>query len=189
METQPPQDLFKNTELGLQVSSTLRKLEYISDHHVKERRKHFIITNIFVKIVSGFLLIIGLVNIYYLFDFYQSTMNIIETTHRLDETVVDITSTMNLIDKSVSTFEYYMKDMPNINDQMKEISGILPDISQSMNNVHGNMQKMNSVMSLLNHDLNYIEFHVQSLTTNVNNLNFNIHNIAEPMGKFNSILP
>jgi len=189
MDNQAQQDLLKNTELGLQVSSTLKKLEYISDHHVKERRKHFRLTNVFVKIISSLLLLIGLVNIYYLFVFYQSTMSIIKTTHQLDETVVDITSTMNLINQSIGNFETYMRDMPDINQEMTAISSILPKIAKSMNNVHGNMEKMNGVMSLVNQDLHYIDFHIQGMTSNVNNLNINIHKIAEPMGKFNSFLP
>ena len=85
--TQKSSDSLKESDLGILVSSTLHKLETISDHHVKERRKNFRITNVLVFIVSALLLIIGVINMYYLYGFYQSTMRIINTVHELDSTV------------------------------------------------------------------------------------------------------
>lgn len=70
---------FKDTELGDQISSSLYKLEHISDHHVKERRNHFRSTNNFVAIISALILIIAGLNLYNLYYFYDDTMEIIKS--------------------------------------------------------------------------------------------------------------
>ncbi len=182
-------DALKNSQLGFLVSSTLHKLEHISDHHVSERRKGFRITNMLVMIVSGCLLLIAIVNMYYLYNFYNDTMRIIKTTHTLDETVIDITSSMANMNKNMAKFNAHMDSMPGVYDNISSITKLMPEMNTSMHSIQTNMENMNDVMAFVNRDIQLIDFHLHTMTNRVRHIGGNMYQLARPMGMFNGILP
>ncbi|MFK5893222.1 MAG: hypothetical protein QM504_08385 [Pseudomonadota bacterium] len=183
------QDALKNSQLGFLVSSTLHKLEHVSDHHVQERRKHFRVTNFFVFIVSALLMIIAIVNMFYLYGFYQNTLRIIKTTHALDNTVIDISKSMNKIKQSMGKFNTHMSSMEGVYSDVSSISSVMPDMQKSMSSFQSNMNKMNRVMEFVNRDIQLIDFHLKGMTNSVSNLGSDMYKIARPMGMFNGMLP
>jgi len=183
------QDTLKNSPLGFLVSSTLHKLEHISDHHVKERRKHFRITNFIVYIVSALLVIIGIINMFYLYDFYNNTMRIIATTHALDETVILITNNMDQMDYTMGKMNTHMSSMQGVYQNVSSISSILPKMQSTMLGFKGDMSDMNNTMEFVNRDIQLIDFHLNDMTGKVSNLGVNMYKIARPIGMFNGMLP
>jgi len=183
------QDALKNSQLGFLVSSTLHKLEHISDHHVKERRKHFRITNFIVYIVSALLVIIGIINMFYLYDFYNNTMRIITTTHALDETVITITNNMNQMDHTMSKMNTHMSSMQGVYQDVSSISSVLPKMQNTMSGFEVDMSNMNKIMDFVNRDIQLIDYHLNDMTAKVSNLGVNMYRIAKPIGMFNGVLP
>jgi len=183
------QDALKDSELGFLVSSTLHKLEHISDHHVKERRKHFRITNLVVYIVSVLLLLIAVVNMFYLYDFYTNTIRIINTTHQLDKTVVVISSNMKKIEQNMDKYTKHMASMEDVYKDVSSISSVMPEMQNSMSTLQYSMSDMNKIMAFVNRDVQLIDFHLKGMTNKVSNLGIDMYKIARPMGKFNGMLP
>ncbi|MFK5986818.1 MAG: hypothetical protein QM479_15535 [Pseudomonadota bacterium] len=182
-------DALQNSELGFLVSATLHKLEHISDHHVKERRKHFRITNLVVSIVSGLLFLIAVANMYYLYDFYNNTMRIISTTHTLDNTVLDITRTMDEMKNKMVKFNQHMASMPIVYKDISGITAVMPEMQNSMSALQNNIYEMNKIMRFVNRDIQLIDFHLHIMTRKVSNMGVNMFHLARPMGMFNGILP
>ncbi len=183
------EDSLKQSELGILVASTLHKLESISDHHVEERRKNFRITNVVVFVVAALLLIIGIINMFYLYHFYQSTMRIIKTTHDLDMTVELIGKNMQQIDHTMGRFNTHIASMNGIYDDISTISYIMPEMHNSMSTLQLNMSNMNDVMGFVNKDIQLIDFHLQGMNYKVANMGGDIYQLAKPIGMFNRFIP
>ena len=179
----------KDSDLGLLVSSTLHKLEHISDHHVKERRHHFRITNIYVGIISALILIIAVFNLYYIYDFYKETMNIINTIHALDDTVKIISDDMVQVTSTMAKFKSHMGNMQGIYADVSSMSDVMPLMENNMSGVKTDMGHLNQNMQEISSDMSMIDFHLKNMSGNVTHMEKNIHDMARPMGKFNSILP
>lgn len=183
------EDSLINSGIGILVSSSLYKLEHISDLHVKERRRHFRITNIFVWIVSVLIFLIAVFNLYNIYYFYDETMEIIDTIHGLDNTVNDIGQTMKQITLSMSKFNNSMESMEGVYSDVASMSEVMPLMQSNMSDAGVDISYLNQNMSAISMDMNVIDYHLKSMLGNVMHIEQNIHQIAKPMGKFNSILP
>jgi len=182
-------DNLKNTELGFLVSSCLYRLEHISDHHVKERRRHFRITNIIVAIISAFILIIAVFNLYYIYDFYKETMNIVTTIHDLDDTVKVISLSMDQVTVSMGNMKNDMTYMQGVYVDVSAMSDTMPLMQDNMAILRVDMGAMNQSMQQISTDMYAIDYHLKSMSGNVTQMEHNIYDMARPMGKFNDILP
>lgn len=178
-------DALTQTELGFVVASTLHKLEHVSNFHVKERRKHFRITNIIVIGISLLLFFIALVNVFFLYDFYKSTMKIIGITHDLDNTVVQITSQMDDINHTLAKYNQHMGHMKGMYEDINSISTVMPSMSSNLSDIQYSVMGMNSVMKFVNKDIHLIDVNLQHMTHNVSLMGGNIYQIAKPISKFN----
>jgi len=182
-------DALKGSDLGLLVSSTLHKLEHISDHHVKERRGHFRVTNTIVIIVSVLLLLIACINMYYLYHFYIDSKRIIDTAHGLDDTVLIISKSMKKITGKMEKFSQHLDSMPAVYDDISSLTEVMPTMQKTMVDFQMNVKQMNTVMNFVNKDIQLIGFHLSTMTQKVSYMGSNIQQLAKPMGMFNGILP
>ncbi|MCU7837261.1 MAG: hypothetical protein KZQ83_18710 [gamma proteobacterium symbiont of Taylorina sp.] len=183
------EDRLANSGIGILISSSLYKLEHISDHHVRERRRSFRITNIFVGVVSALIFLIAVVNLYNIYYFYDETMSIINTTHDLNNTVIDIAANMNQITGSMLNINHHMASMEGVYVDVASMSDIMPLIQNNIADVGQDVAYFNRNMSAISGNMNVIDHHLKSMSGNVMHIEHNIQQIAEPMGKFNSILP
>ncbi len=182
-------DALRDQKIGSIVSSSLYKLEHISNHHVKERRKSYRITNLFVITVAIFILMIAVANLYNLHGFYNETIVIVDTVNSLDSTVETISSSMISVTASMEKINRHVKDMEGVYLDVSAISGVMPLMQNNMALVGGDMGSINNGMDGINKNMNAIDFHLKSMSSNVSRIRYNIRQISEPMGKFNSMLP
>lgn len=180
---------FKDSDLGEQISSSLYKLEHISDHHVKERRHHFRMTNIFVGIMTGLILMIAGLNLYNLYYFYGDTMVIIDSVNGLDSTVVDISKNMENVALTMKKINVHMAYMDAMYSDIGSMSKTMPLMQQNMFSVGYNMGELNNTMGAINGDMEVIDHHVKNMSSHVGNMRHNVHQMARPMGKFNQFFP
>lgn len=182
-------DVLIDQKLGALITSSLYKLEYISNHHVKERRRNFRITNIFVMVISALIFIIAVANLYNLNGFYNETTAIVDTVIKLDSTVEVISENMNSIAGSMKKIDRNMEHMEGIYTDIHSISGILPSMQGNMALVGNDMGSVNPGMKGMNENMSAVGFHLNNMSINVSRIRYSVHQMAEPMGKFNSILP
>jgi len=183
------EDRLANSGIGILVSSSLYKLEHISDHHVKERRRSFRITNIFVGIISALIFLIAVVNLYNIYYFYDETMNIINMTSNLNQTVMDISANMNQITTSMQKVNQHMNSMEGVYEDVASMSAVLPLMQNNMSAIGVDVAYFNQNMDIISGNMNVIDYHLKNMSTNVRHIEHNIWQISEPMGKFNSVLP
>lgn len=182
-------DKLKDTDLGLLISSCLYKLEHISDHHVQERRRNFRVTNLIVGVISAFILIIAVFNLYYIYDFYMETMKIVNNIHDLDDTVKIISSDMQVITQSMTEFNKHMSSMQGITQDVQAMSGQLPLMQQSLGGIYGDMSALNRSMGQINQSMLSIDNDLKHMSGNVGQMGRSIYEMSVPMSKFNSVLP
>jgi len=183
------EDGLRDQKLGALISSSLYKLEYISDHHVKERRKSFRITNIFVMVVSAFIFIIAAANLYNLNGFYDETLIIVDTVRELDNTVDVIADNMVSVTGSMKEISRHVGHMEGIYSDVSSIASVLPLMQGSMTLIGNDMGRVNPSMKGMSQDMNVVGFHLNNMSINVSRIRYSVHQMADPMGKFNSILP
>ena len=182
-------DQLVNTELGSLISSSLYKLEHISNHHVKERRRHFRITNIFVMVFSTLILIIAAFNLYYIYDFYDETRNIVKTVSDLDHTVKNISVSMVKVTGSMAQFKEHMDSLEGIHADVSSMSNTMPLMQSNMAIIETDMGKLNQNMTGISADMTMIDNNLRGMSGNVSNMGHNIYEMSKPAGKFNTILP
>ena len=69
------------------------------------------------------------------------------------------------------------------------MSEVIPMMQSHIGDVSKDVQHINQQMSGVSRNMNVLDYHLKSMSGNVMNIEHNIHQIAEPMGKLNSILP
>ncbi len=180
---------FKDSDLADQISSSLHKLEFISDHHVKERRNHFRKTNVFVFVISGLILVIAVLNLYNMYYFYNDSMAIINTVNQLDHTVDDISANMVSISSSMKGINTHMEYMDDVYYDVSSMSDTMPSMRISMSDMGENMGNLNDTIGTINGDMTVINYHLKSMSSNVTGMEYNVHQMSRPIGKFNQFFP
>ena len=182
-------DALSEQKIGALISSCLYKLEYISDHHVKERRRHFRITNIFIVIVSALILIIAASNLYNLLDFYDETNLILNSVNNLDKTVENVSTSMKSITVSMGKINAHMTHMEGVYQDISSIGEVLPLMQENMVYIGKDMGGLNQNMHGITKDMGAIDHHISNMSGNVSGIRYNVKQMSDLAGPFNSMMP
>jgi hypothetical protein len=175
--------------LNGQLSASLYRLEHISDHHLKERRHHFRITNIFVWVISSCILVIAGLNIYHLYSFYKESIVIIDTVDNLDMTVVNIAKNMKNISSSMSSINNDMAHLDDIYGDIASMSNRMYLMRNSLASVGNDIGVLNGTIYIMNQNVDGIDFYLRHMSDNMGYMGYNVQQISRPMGMFNRFLP
>lgn len=175
--------------LNEQLKNTLGKLEHDIERHRGERQYHMRRTNSFVKLAAVFLLVMGVFNGLYLWDFYIRMQEIVTTITGLGQDVTAVSVNMVSLTDTMQKFDTHMNHMPGITGSAISMSEQMSPMNQSIGQMLANMNSVNGDMALMRHDVVEVNQRFSNITRGVSMMGNNVNAISGPMGMFNSIMP
>lgn len=175
--------------LNGQLTSTLIKLERDIERHRGERHYHMRRTNQLVKLVTFFLLVMGVFNGLYVWEFYVRMQEIVNTIGSLRADVTAVSGNMNHLTGTMQKFDSHISKLPSISRSTISMSEQIPQLNQSIGKMLGSMGEVNREMSLMTYDIVEINQRFGNITRGIDVMGSNVNDISGPMGIFNSVIP
>jgi len=175
--------------LNQQLTSTLVKLERDIERHRGERQYHIHRTNLLVKLVTFFLLSIGVFNVLYVYELYIRMHEIVNTITDLQADVTAVSGNMLHLTGTMQKFDSHLEQMPIISSSAASMSEQMPQLNQSMGKMVGTMGELNYEMKVMSSDTAEINRRFANITQGIDVMGGNVKEISGPMGAFNSFMP
>ena len=149
--------------------------------HLDERYRHFKITDGVIVVVSIFLAVLAIFNVYYVWVLSQNLNGIVSNMDSMHQNMQVIKEDMINITDRVSSFDRDMQHMDKITENMGALSISMTSVSASMGGISGSMQTIDQDMHLLSRGMSNIDGRFVTMTNNVSVMRHNTRKIAEPM--------
>jgi uncharacterized protein YoxC len=149
--------------------------------HLDERYRHFKITDGIIVVVSIFLAVLAIFNVYYVWVLSQNLNGIVSNMDSMHQNMQVIKEDMINITDRVSSFDRDMQHMDKITENMGALSISMTSVSASMGGISGSMQTIDQDMHLLSRGMSNIDGRFVTMTNNVSVMRHNTRKIAEPM--------
>jgi hypothetical protein len=175
--------------LNQQLTTTLIKLERDIERHRGERHYHMRRTNLLVKMVTFFLLVMGVFNVLYIWEFSIRMNEIVNTITDLGADVAAVSGNMIHLTGTMEKFDTHMEQMPSISRSTISMSEQMPQMNQSMEKMLGTMADLNREISVMGNDTASINQHFGNITQGIGVMGGNVNEMSGPMGAFNSFIP
>ncbi|NOR51658.1 MAG: hypothetical protein GQ470_03475 [Gammaproteobacteria bacterium] len=172
-----------------QLTGTLIKLERDIERHRGERQYHIHRTNLLVKIITLFLLVVGVFNAIYVWEFYDRMQKIVYTISDLRADVTVVSGRMTHLTDTMGKFDSHMNNMLSISRSTQSMSEQIPQMNRSMGQMTGHMGEVNREMMAMNYDVEQINRRFENITHGMGVMGQNVNQISGPMGMFNPIMP
>ncbi|MCW8827058.1 MAG: hypothetical protein OQK78_11625 [Gammaproteobacteria bacterium] len=175
--------------LNIQLTNTLGKLEVDIERHRGERRYHMRRTNLLVKLVTFFLLVVGVFNVLYVWEFYIRMNEIVNLITDLSADVASVSGNMIHLTGTMEQFDSHMNQMPVISSSALSMSEQMPQMNRSIGEMVGTMGTVNQEMTAMSYDTSVINQRFGNITKGIDVMGSNVNEISGPMGVFNSFMP
>ena len=175
--------------LNEQLTSTLVKLERDIERHRGERQYHMRRTNLLVKIVTFFLLVVGVFNVLYVWEFYIRMHEMVNTITDLSADVAAVSGNMIHLSETMAKFDSHMNQMPTISRSAFSMSEQMPQLNQSIGEMVVTMGGVNQEMTAMSYDTAVINQRFDNITKGIDVMGSNVNEISGPMGSMNPFMP
>ncbi len=154
-----------------------------------EREKHFKITDTVIVVVSVLLIILAVVNVYFVRVLYQDMGNIVDSMESMMGKLNQVDADMVVVANHVDSFSKHMRHMAPITRHVTSVTQRLPEMREDMASMALGMNLIHADMSLLRQAVGSITPSMVQMTQNISIMRHDVHDVARPMGSFNPILP
>lgn len=154
-----------------------------------EREQHFRITDAVIGVISVLLIVLAVFNVYYVRVLYQDLDNIVATMESMMNKLDRVDSDMMTVAARIDTFEGHLRHMSSITGHVTAVAGRLPKMREDMVTMALNMDFIQQDMSQLRVAVGAITPSMVQMTRNIGFMRHNVHEMAEPLGSMNSVLP
>jgi len=157
--------------------------------HLDERYRHFWITNLLIIIISAFLVVVAIFNVYYIRVLYQDLNGIVFNMDSMHDHLRVVKGSMDEITTRVESFDKHMTNMDQINQHTASMSTSLPRIATAMNEMSGEVHAIRNEMAVMQGAMTNIDQRVGHMVGSVASMRENVRQIARPMGAMNPFMP
>lgn len=157
--------------------------------HLDERYRHFWITNLLIIIISIFLVVVAIFNVYYIRVLYQDLNGIVFNMDSMHTHLRVVKGSMDEITDLVESFDQHMTHMDQINLHTASMSTSLPRIATAMNQMSGEVHAIRNEMGVMQGAMVNIDQRLVHMIGSVATMRENVRQIAKPMGVMNPFMP
>lgn len=157
--------------------------------HLDERYRHFWITNLLIIVISVFLIVVAIFNVYYIRVLYQDLNGIVFNMDSMHDHLRVVKGSMDEITVQVESFDQHMTNMDQINLHTASMSISLPRISVAMREMSGEVHGIRNEMGVLQGAMTNIDQRTGHMVGSVATMRENVRQIARPMGVMNPFMP
>ncbi|MEJ2309215.1 MAG: translation initiation factor 2 [Gammaproteobacteria bacterium] len=149
--------------------------------HLDERYRHFKITDGVIVVVSLFMLVLAIFNVYYVWVLAQNLNGIVDNMDSMHRHMEIIKEDMITITDKVESFDASMQHMDRIAGNMGSLTTSMTSVSAAMSSIRDSMGVIDEDMKLMSSGMTNIDNRFMSMTRNVSIMRENTRKIARPM--------
>jgi len=157
--------------------------------HMDERREHFNITDKAIRRVSLLLLILAIVNVYFVWVLSRNMDGIVTNMASMQEHLVTVDEDMSDISITVEQFDIHITYMHVISSNIASMTTNMPLIRMNMDNMVDSMKSIDADMEGMKYSISNIGNNMQHMSGNMSGLQYNVRQFSKPMGVMNPFLP
>lgn len=172
-----------------QFDDLLKNLQFIIQTHSHSQRALAKRVRLLIRVLL-FGLISALAFILYLL--YLLTMQVNEFADALDHITNEaefVQTSIDNIEMSVTVFEAYMGDLPEMNQAITEIDNSLTGMVSNVSGVSQDVQNLGQELSGIRQSLGLVAHKVQVLDQSLLQINEDVDDAAKPFRRFNQMTP
>jgi hypothetical protein len=171
------------------IVEVMARLGRETQFHIDERHRHFRITDAVIVAISLVLVILAVVNVYYVRVLYKDLDGTVETMEAMYRKLRDVDDDMKVITRYFGTFEGHMLQMEPMDVNISSLARTLRPMRGNMIEMAADMAAIDTEMSLVQQAMVNIEQRMGQMSGGVAVMRANSWQMAKPMGMMNSIMP
>lgn len=190
METSIPTDTRENNQVDdKQFDDLLGNLQFIIQTHSHSQRALAKRVRILIRV-----LLLGLVSAlaFILYLLYLLTMQVNEFADALDHITTEaelVQMSIDNIEMSVTVFEAYMGDLPEMNQAIGDMDVALGGMVENVSGVSSDVKSLGNELSGIRGSLGQVAHKVQQLDQSLLIINEDVEDAAKPFRRFNQFTP
>jgi len=190
METSIPTDKLERNQVDdQQFDDLLGNLQFIIQTHSHSQRALAKRVRILIRV-----LLLGLVSAlaFILYLLHLLTMQVNEFADALDHITTEaelVQTSIDNIEMSVTVFEAYMSDLPEMNQAISEIDMSLAGMVTNVAGVSHDVKSLGDELSGIRGSLGQVAHKVQVLDQSLLTINDDVEDAAKPFRRFNQFTP
>jgi len=165
------------------------RLSWETQLHLDERQYHFQVNKMVILIISVLLVILGMVNVYYVAVLYDDLSGIVNNMDNMHANMTRVSKRMEHITGKVGEFDVNMQHMDNIAQSTEQMSVMMPSVAESMHQIETDVAGMNNNMNLMSIGMGHINERFGHMTQGVAIMRYHVREVARPMGSMNQFIP
>lgn len=165
------------------------RLSWETQLHLDERHHHFFINKLIIILISLFLVVLAVINVYYVAILYRDLNGIVDNMDAMHTHMQQVSDRMAHVTDTVEKFERYMLHMDNIEASTRSMADMMPAIRDSMDGIRSDIARMDQNMARMSAGMAHIDQRFRHMTDGVAVMRFHVWTISRPMGALNPMLP
>lgn len=157
--------------------------------HIDERRAHFKVTDTVIRRVSVLLLIVAMINVYFVWVLSQNLDGIVNNMDSMQKHLVKVDDDMTDIATTVEKFDSHITYIHVISSNIGNMTLNLPRIRVNMDNMTNSMQSIDNDMEIMKHSILTIGNNMQHMSGGIAGMEHNVRQFSKPMGVMNPFFP
>jgi phosphoribulokinase len=171
------------------IVEVMARLGRETQFHIDERHRHFKITDAVIIGISLLLVVLAVVNIYYVRVLYKDLDGTVVTMEAMYRKLRDVDDDMKIITEYFGTFEAHMQYMEPMDANITALARTLPPMRGSMVEMATDMASIDSEMGLVQQAMVNMDQRMGQMGGGITIMRANSWQMAKPMGMMNSIMP
>ena len=186
-----PSELENLTEIDPRkpIVEVMARLGRETQFHLDERHRHFKITDAVIIGISIFLVVLAVMNIYFVRILYgdlegivANMENIYVNMKRVDDDMTAITANVIMLDEHMESMSTITRDTGHLADAMPAIRGSLTAMREDTTNMRVDMQRTREAM-------HGVRDKMHTVTGGMSNIRRSVREISRPMGVVAPFMP
>lgn len=171
------------------IVEVMARLGRETQFHIDERHRHFRITDAVIIAISLVLVILAIVNVYYVRVLYKDLDGTVATMEAMYRKLRDVDDDMKVITRYFGTFEDHMLHMEPMDVSITSLARTLSPMRGNMVEMAADMASIDAEMALVHQAMVNMEQRMGQMSGGVAIMRANAWQMAKPMGMMNSIMP
>ncbi len=169
--------------------STMERIEQHIDEHNEAGLKRREITNLLIRGITLFLVILAFVNLYLLVDLDRSMRSIVLSMDEMTGHFSKVAEEMVEVTTHTSSIGEHMNHLPSVEQSMAGITVEMDYMDRSIKSIDYSLTSVNIDLGAIDGNMIELNGRLYNLNQNVGVIRYDMHKISKPARFMNNFLP
>ncbi len=176
-------------DLMQHACNTMERIEQHIDEHNVAGLKRRQITNLLIRGITIFLVILAVINLYLLVDLDRSMRAIVNSMDDMTTHFAAVSSEMVKVTEHTSNIGRHMDHLPSVEKSMEGINTEMTYMDRSIKAIDHNLSIVNGDLGVIDHTMLELNGRLYHLNQNVAFIRHDMNRISKPSRWMNNFLP